>query len=115
LLTAASQLSIRESAVAAFGFKADTATLQLDVVRFLPSLSFRAAQPAGDALTHRSPARFQVDREEVTADFIELFFKDQYIGRSDMWRLGCSLEDSCIYMGQEVRPSGQKGTRKTIV
>lgn len=47
----------------------------------------------------------QVDPEDVTADFIELFFKDQYIGRSDMWRLGCSLEDTCIFTGQEVRPS----------
>ena len=33
---------------------------------------------------------------------VELYVKDQYIGRSDMWRLGVSWEGRCLQVGQEV-------------
>lgn len=32
-----------------------------------------------------------VDPKDVTLDLVELTFKDQYIGRGDMWRLKKSL------------------------
>ena len=38
----------------------------------------------------------KVDRRDVALDMVELSFKDQYITRSDMWRITCSLV--CIYM-----------------
>ncbi|CDZ97520.1 Uncharacterized conserved protein, contains DEP domain [Phaffia rhodozyma] len=43
-----------------------------------------------------------VDPATRTADYVEILFKDQYIGRSDMWRVGVSLEDSCIHVGQKI-------------
>ncbi|KAL7417195.1 hypothetical protein BDY24DRAFT_377030 [Mrakia frigida] len=47
-----------------------------------------------------------VDPKDVTADFVELYFKDQYIGRSDMWRLGVSWEGKCLQVGQELPFAG---------
>ena len=36
----------------------------------------------------------QIDKKSVTLDSIELTFKEQYMGRSDMWRLAKSLKDT---------------------
>ena len=38
----------------------------------------------------------------MRADYIEIVFQDQYLGRSDMWRLGKQLQRQCVYVGQEV-------------
>nr|XP_006824338.1 PREDICTED: DEP domain-containing protein 5-like [Saccoglossus kowalevskii] len=48
----------------------------------------------------------QVPPEHVTLDLVELTFKDQYISRSDMWRLKNSLVDSCVYITRKVEFSG---------
>jgi hypothetical protein len=40
--------------------------------------------------------------ELVAADYIEFTFKDQYIGRSDMWRLSRSLIGTCVYTKQKI-------------
>lgn len=37
---------------------------------------------------------------------VELYFRDQYIGRADMWRLVILLEDTCVYLGQKVVLAG---------
>ncbi|XP_070572864.1 GATOR1 complex protein DEPDC5-like isoform X2 [Ptychodera flava] len=47
-----------------------------------------------------------VNPETVTLDLLELTFKDQYISRSDMWRLKTSLIDSCAYITRKVEFSG---------
>ncbi|GBB87252.1 hypothetical protein RclHR1_01370011 [Rhizophagus clarus] len=44
----------------------------------------------------------EVDAELVAADYIEFTFKDQYVGRSDMWRLSRSLIDTCVYTKQKI-------------
>ncbi|RIA87584.1 hypothetical protein C1645_827583 [Glomus cerebriforme] len=44
----------------------------------------------------------EVDAELVAADYIEFTFKDQYIGRSDMWRLSRNLIDTCVYTKQKI-------------
>jgi hypothetical protein len=48
----------------------------------------------------------QVDRKRFMAEYVELAFQDQYLGRNDMWRIIEQLEangkGSCIYVGQEV-------------
>jgi hypothetical protein len=38
-------------------------------------------------------------------DYIELRFS-QYLGRADMWRLGMSLENSTIHVGEKVQLAG---------
>ncbi|XP_054075126.1 GATOR complex protein DEPDC5 isoform X10 [Rissa tridactyla] len=47
-----------------------------------------------------------VDPKEVTLDLVELTFKDQYIGRGDMWRLKKSLVSTCAYVTQKVEFAG---------
>uniref|UniRef100_UPI00358EC276 GATOR1 complex protein DEPDC5 isoform X3 n=1 Tax=Myxine glutinosa TaxID=7769 RepID=UPI00358EC276 len=47
-----------------------------------------------------------VDAKEVTLDLVELTFKDQYISRSDMWRLKKSLVNTCAYITQKVEFAG---------
>ncbi|CAO1613053.1 unnamed protein product [Parajaminaea phylloscopi] len=37
---------------------------------------------------------------------VELYFRDQYIGRADMWRLATLLEDTCVYVGQKIALAG---------
>lgn len=44
----------------------------------------------------------KVPRAEHTISHVELYFRDQYVGRSDMWRLSIMLEDTCVYVGQKV-------------
>ncbi|CAG8563664.1 5287_t:CDS:2 [Paraglomus occultum] len=45
----------------------------------------------------------KVDVNYAAAEHIELLFKDQYIGRGDMWRLSRSLIGSCVHVGKEVK------------
>uniref|UniRef100_A0A8C9TTK2 DEP domain containing 5, GATOR1 subcomplex subunit n=1 Tax=Scleropages formosus TaxID=113540 RepID=A0A8C9TTK2_SCLFO len=47
-----------------------------------------------------------VDPKDVTLDLVELTFKDQYIGRGDMWRLKKSLVGTCAYVTQKVEFAG---------
>ncbi|KAM4552846.1 GATOR1 complex protein DEPDC5 isoform 1-T1 [Odontesthes bonariensis] len=47
-----------------------------------------------------------VDPKDVTVDLVELTFKDQYIGRGDMWRLKKSLVSTCAYVTQKVEFAG---------
>ncbi|XP_028828531.1 GATOR complex protein DEPDC5 isoform X5 [Denticeps clupeoides] len=47
-----------------------------------------------------------VDPKDVTLDLVELTFKDQYIGRGDMWRLKKSLVSTCAYVTQKVEYAG---------
>jgi hypothetical protein len=42
----------------------------------------------------------------VSADCIEIFFRDQYLGRPDMWRLSSSLAGQCLRLEQRVRFAG---------
>ncbi|XP_038574840.1 GATOR complex protein DEPDC5 isoform X8 [Micropterus salmoides] len=47
-----------------------------------------------------------VNPKDVTLDLVELTFKDQYIGRGDMWRLKKSLVSTCAYVTQKVEFAG---------
>ncbi|XP_022108430.1 GATOR complex protein DEPDC5-like isoform X2 [Acanthaster planci] len=44
--------------------------------------------------------------QDVGLDLVELVFKDQYISRSDMWRLKNSLVRSCIHLQQKIEFMG---------
>ncbi|KAG8906511.1 vacuolar membrane-associated protein iml1 [Tulasnella sp. 403] len=48
----------------------------------------------------------KVNKESVTADSVEIYFRDQYLGRCDMWRLGESLEEQCIHVEERVTFAG---------
>ncbi|XP_017028723.1 GATOR complex protein Iml1 isoform X5 [Drosophila kikkawai] len=43
-----------------------------------------------------------VDPADVALDSIEITFKDQYMGRSEMWRLKTYLTDTCVYVNKKI-------------
>ena len=43
-----------------------------------------------------------VNTEEVRLDSVELVFREQYMGRSEMWRMKKKLLDSVVYMSKKV-------------
>lgn len=43
-----------------------------------------------------------VDPNSVLLDSVELFFKDQYLARSDMWRLKKHLNNSVVYLNKKI-------------
>ncbi|XP_078600096.1 GATOR1 complex protein DEPDC5-like isoform X7 [Branchiostoma floridae x Branchiostoma japonicum] len=47
-----------------------------------------------------------VSSQDVALDLVELTFKDQYISRSDMWRLKKSLVSTCAYITKKVEFAG---------
>ncbi|KAJ5320933.1 Vacuolar membrane-associated protein iml1 [Penicillium atrosanguineum] len=57
-----------------------------------------------------------VDREQCSASHVDIAFRDQYMVRSDMWRLVTSeLADKIIYKGQKITFMGSvKATIKNI-
>ncbi|KAK5665637.1 vacuolar membrane-associated protein iml1 [Batrachochytrium dendrobatidis] len=57
----------------------------------------------------------KVDKESVTASFVEVTFRDQYIGRTDMWRLKMSLTGTALYYGKQVLTLGIRGQVKDII
>ncbi|KAJ3248229.1 vacuolar membrane-associated protein iml1 [Chytriomyces hyalinus] len=57
----------------------------------------------------------KVDRDEMRAEFMELSFKDQYIARSDMWRLKLALINKCVYTGKKIQTLGVRAQVKDLV
>lgn len=47
-----------------------------------------------------------VNPSTVALDSIELTFKDQYMGRSEMWRLKNSLVNTCVYINKKLEFCG---------
>ncbi|KAF7490231.1 GATOR complex protein DEPDC5 [Sarcoptes scabiei] len=43
-----------------------------------------------------------IDKNTVPLDSVELFFKDQYLSRSDMWRLRKHLTNTCVHLNKKV-------------
>ncbi|KAF9918615.1 vacuolar membrane-associated protein iml1 [Lobosporangium transversale] len=44
----------------------------------------------------------RVEPAQYAAKYVELTFRDQYVGRSDMWRLRTSLVGSCVYETKKI-------------
>ncbi|XP_063239930.1 GATOR complex protein Iml1 isoform X2 [Bacillus rossius redtenbacheri] len=47
-----------------------------------------------------------VSPADVSLDSVELTFKDQYMGRSEMWRLKNSLANTCVYLNKKIEFCG---------
>ncbi|KAG8821492.1 vacuolar membrane-associated protein iml1 [Serendipita sp. 399] len=45
----------------------------------------------------------KIDPSKYTAEALEVFFRDQYLGRPDMWRLSSSLVGKCWHAEQKVQ------------
>ncbi|KAI9090275.1 hypothetical protein DFS34DRAFT_585192 [Phlyctochytrium arcticum] len=57
----------------------------------------------------------QVEKESIVTHFIELNFRDQYVGRSDMWRLKTLLTGTCVYQGKKITSLGIRAQIKDVV
>ncbi|KAH9950328.1 hypothetical protein B0H21DRAFT_567129 [Amylocystis lapponica] len=44
----------------------------------------------------------KIDKAKYCAEFVELTFQDQYLGRNEMWRLSSHLVGQCVYLEQEI-------------
>eukprot|EP01134_Creolimax_fragrantissima_P002687 CFRG2687T1 len=51
-----------------------------------------------------------VEPASVAVELVELVFKEQYIGRSDMWRLSSNLINRCVYKKKYLRSSGVRAS-----
>lgn len=47
-----------------------------------------------------------VSPESVILDSVELTFRDQYLGRSEMWRLKTSMNNTCVYNNKKMEFCG---------
>eukprot|EP01119_Soliformovum_irregulare_P009438 TRINITY_DN2275_c0_g1_i3.p1 TRINITY_DN2275_c0_g1~~TRINITY_DN2275_c0_g1_i3.p1 ORF type:complete len:1283 (+),score=361.19 TRINITY_DN2275_c0_g1_i3:3701-7549(+) len=47
--------------------------------------------------------------ENASLTYVEVLFKDQYVGRSDMYRLRSSLKNQCTYVGKKIVFSSVRG------
>ncbi|RWS29249.1 DEP domain-containing protein 5-like protein [Leptotrombidium deliense] len=47
-----------------------------------------------------------VNPKDVSLDSVEMFFKDQYLSRSDMWRLKKHLSNTCVYLNKKIEING---------
>ncbi|KAI9205484.1 uncharacterized protein BJ171DRAFT_61793 [Polychytrium aggregatum] len=56
----------------------------------------------------------KVDKDTVTARNIELTFREQYISRSDMWRVKMALIGKAVCEGKRIEVSGVSATIKSI-
>ncbi|KAJ3761129.1 hypothetical protein EV360DRAFT_93195 [Lentinula raphanica] len=95
-----SVVASRETAAEAFIFVVpkDDSTLK-------PQLQISVSQPIAEAFSVRNNSEVivtKVDKHKYAAEFVELSFQDQYLGRNDMWRMGKHLVNQCIYTEQEI-------------
>ncbi|KAL9109540.1 MAG: hypothetical protein Q9227_005876 [Pyrenula ochraceoflavens] len=71
-----------------------------------PSLQVSILKVIADTLglRHRSQVVVRkASRRESTATHVEIYFRDQYLARSDMWRLAISeLAEKIVYKGQKL-------------
>ncbi|KAI8835094.1 hypothetical protein BC829DRAFT_458185 [Chytridium lagenaria] len=68
-----------------------------------------------DLLPRTTVAVRKVEKSTISADFMELSFRDQYIGRADMWKLKTSLNNTCIHVGKKVTSLGVRAQVKELV
>lgn len=90
------QIQVPESVAAAFKFQH---RLEVDIHYVRP---FKLVVLSEFRLTGQIPDEL---KHTCDIDYIELRFS-QYLGRADMWRLGMSLENSTVHVGEKVSLAG---------
>lgn len=70
-----------------------------------PNLQVSLAQHIASAFDLQSRNNVFVRKlkpDSIAADYVELSIRDQYIGRSDMWKLALFLIGCCVYPGKKL-------------
>jgi len=107
--------SSKRSSKATFVFRATQATADADFIARQPHLQISVSKNIANnyGFYNRAEAVLsRVSKEDFTIDHVELYFRDQYVGRAEMWRVFQNLEDTCVYCGQKVTLAGS--VRATI-
>ncbi|KAJ1028691.1 hypothetical protein NDA16_001857 [Ustilago loliicola] len=100
---------------ATFVFRASQATADADFIARQPQLQISVSKNIANnyGFYNRAEAVLtRVSKQDYTIDHVELYFRDQYVGRAEMWRVFQNLEDTCVYCGQKVTLAGS--VRATI-
>lgn len=103
------------STKATFVFRAAQATADADFVARQPQLQISVSKNIANnyGFYNRAEAILtRVTKDDFTIDHVELYFRDQYVSRAEMWRVFQNLEDTCVYCGQKVTLAGS--VRATI-
>ncbi|KAF8205494.1 hypothetical protein K438DRAFT_1963936 [Mycena galopus ATCC 62051] len=82
-----------------------------------PQLQISIPKPVAEAFklkNNNDVLLTKVDPANYSADYVEFIFQDQYLGRSDMWRLGEYLVGQCVYTDQDVAFVGIAAKIQTI-
>lgn len=56
----------------------------------------------------------RIERDNYLASHIEISFRDQYVGRSDMWQVKNDLINTSVYTGKKILSLGFRGCVKDI-
>ncbi|KAI8912550.1 hypothetical protein EDD86DRAFT_201680 [Gorgonomyces haynaldii] len=89
----------------------------MDLIKKQTQLQLSISQHIANAfnLASRRPVMLRkMDPEMIVASHIEISFREQYIGRSDMWILKKSLMGNTVYNGQKISSLGVRGSVKDI-
>ncbi|RLN93174.1 hypothetical protein BBJ28_00009584 [Nothophytophthora sp. Chile5] len=57
----------------------------------------------------------KVDPQDVTVDFVELSFKDQFLSRADVWRFKVTMVGQCVYVGRTVECLGIRSQVEVVL
>lgn len=60
-------------------------------------------------LLHRSSSSLQIDPAAATAGVVEVYFRDMYLGRKDMWLMISHITGSPVYAGQKINFFSSQG------
>ncbi|KAJ5179866.1 Vacuolar membrane-associated protein iml1 [Penicillium capsulatum] len=93
--------------------------LPLDIKTRNPKLEISVTSSVANIFSFKNRSQVSlciVDREQCAASHVDIAFRDQYMVRSDMWRLVMSeLVDKIVYKGQKIMFMGSiKATIKNI-
>ncbi len=105
----------KRSSKATFVFRGTTAAADADFIARQPQLQISVSKNIANnyGFYNRAEAVLtRVSKDDFTIDHVELYFRDQYVGRAEMWRVFQNLEDTCVYCGQKVTLAGS--VRATI-
>ncbi|KAJ9077055.1 vacuolar membrane-associated protein iml1 [Entomophthora muscae] len=83
--------------------------LDKETIAKQPLLQVSISHPVASVFSLKARTSVVVEKIEgnaVAASYVEVAFKDQYLGRSDMWRLKMSLCNTCVYVGKKVLFAG---------
>ncbi|KAH8117101.1 hypothetical protein DFH11DRAFT_1840208 [Phellopilus nigrolimitatus] len=85
-----------------------------EAARLRDTLQISVSRSIADAFglrNHTTVRLTKVDSSKMRAEYIEIVFQDQYLGRSDMWRLGKQLRGQCVHVKQAINFVGSSTGR----